>query len=85
MYKQRRMLAASKYAIFKPSQFDDDEVIALVEHTPAFNRDTHFKDNFKALSDAEKSVKTTAMPADEVSDEAPANDNKDNANRILFG
>jgi cell division protein FtsZ len=85
MYKQRRMLAASKYAILKPSQFDDDEVIALVEHTPAFNRDTHFKDTFKAFTDAEKSVKTTALSEDEMGNDTPANDNKDNANRILFG
>jgi hypothetical protein len=81
MYKQRRMLAASKYAILKVSQFDDDDVIALVEHTPAFNRDTHFKDQFKALSDAGKSVKHP------FTNDADTNhhDGAENKNTIVFG
>lgn len=58
MFRQRRMVAGSKYAVLKPSQLDDDDVIALVEHTPALNRDSHFKEEFRALSDASKNLRS---------------------------
>ena len=40
-----------KYAILKPSQFDDHEVIALMERTPAYNRSADFKGMIDKLSD----------------------------------
>ncbi|MCM1005539.1 MAG: cell division protein FtsZ [Prevotella sp.] len=34
-------MARSKYVVLKPSQFDNDEVIALFDKIPAYNRDTN--------------------------------------------
>jgi len=42
---KQKMLAQAKYVVLKPSQFDDDEVIAKVERTPAYNRDSKFNDS----------------------------------------
>jgi len=41
-----------KYVVLKPSQFDDHEVIALLEQTPTYNRDPHFSDAIKKASDS---------------------------------
>lgn len=50
VHRQQRMLNKARYAVLKPEQLDDDEVIALVESTPAFNRDTKFREAFEARS-----------------------------------
>ena len=49
--KQRRMAAKMKYAVLKPSQFDDHEVIARIESVPTFKRDSRFNDELQKLSD----------------------------------
>ena len=41
-----------KYAVLKPSQYDDHEVIALIERTPAYNRPTGFNSMLEHLKDA---------------------------------
>lgn len=38
--------------MLKPSQFDDHEVIALLEQTPTYNRDPHFSEALKKASEA---------------------------------
>lgn len=40
-----------KYAVLKPWQFDDHEVIALLEKSPAYNRDPHFQDLLNSVAD----------------------------------
>lgn len=49
--KQKRTTARLKYAVLKPSQFDDHEIIALIESVPTYNRDPRFNDELKAISD----------------------------------
>ncbi len=47
MKEQKRETARIKYAVLKPSQFDDHEVIALLERTPAFNRPQYVRDELQ--------------------------------------
>lgn len=49
--RQKQEAALIKYAVLTPEQFDDQEVISLLERTPAFNRDPRFKDELHKLSD----------------------------------
>lgn len=42
--KQKREAAKVKYAILLPSQFDDHEIIAMIERTPTYNRDTRINE-----------------------------------------
>ena len=50
--KQRRQADRMKYAVLKPSQFDDHEVIALIESVPTYNRDPRFNDELNHVSEA---------------------------------
>ncbi len=49
--KQRRRQAKMKYAVLKPEQFDDHEVIALIENTPTYNREPRFNDLLRKVSE----------------------------------
>ena len=51
LHRQSRNTARLKYAVLKPSQFDDHEVIALIERVPTFNRDPRFNDELKRISE----------------------------------
>lgn len=51
MRQQRRNAARMKYAVLKPYQFDDHEVISLLEKTPAYNRSSRFNDELKRISE----------------------------------
>lgn len=51
--RQRRNAARMKYAVLKPSQFDDHEVIALIESVPTYNRDSSFNSAMQKLADPE--------------------------------
>lgn len=89
MFRQRRRIAGSKYAVLKPSQFDDDDVIALVEHTPALNRDTHFKDQFRTMGNVAKSLHAhiNALPARKDADtqtSTSGNEPDTESNKIVF-
>jgi cell division protein FtsZ len=53
---KQKMLAQAKYVVLKPSQFDDDEVIAKVERTPAYNRDSKFNDSLKTSTAVKEST-----------------------------
>ncbi|MDE7159597.1 MAG: cell division protein FtsZ [Muribaculaceae bacterium] len=48
--KQNRDVAKMKYAVLDPSQFDDYEVIELIERNPTFTRDPKFNERLKAVS-----------------------------------
>lgn len=51
--KQIRDAAKIKYAVLLPSQFDDHEVIAMLERTPTYNRDPHFNEKLSSLGQPE--------------------------------
>lgn len=48
--KNKREADKRKYAVLKPSQFDDHEVIALIERTPALNRPSRFNEDLERIS-----------------------------------
>lgn len=50
--EQERETARIKYAVLKPSQFDDHEVIALLERTPTYNRPQQVREELKRLSES---------------------------------
>lgn len=52
--KQRRTAARMKYAVLKPSQFDDHEVIALIESVPTFNREPRFNEELQRVSEGNR-------------------------------
>lgn len=58
--KQRRTAARMKYAVLKPSQFDDHEVIALIESVPTANREPRFNEELQRIS--EKNQLNDATP-----------------------
>lgn len=43
-----------KYAVLKPSQFDDHEVIALLEQTRTYNRDPQFNERIRKASEGNR-------------------------------
>ena len=49
--EQEREAARLKYAVLKPSQFDDHEVIALLERTPTYNRPPFVKEELRRISE----------------------------------
>lgn len=55
-----RDLFRRKYAVLKPSQLDDQEIISLLEKNVAYNREPRFNENLKAIS--EKSKTAAAAP-----------------------
>ena len=51
--QKKQATAKSKYAVLTPEQFDNQEVISMLERTPAFNRDPHFKDDLKKMTETD--------------------------------
>lgn len=51
MKKQQQLAARLKYAVLKPSQFDDHEVIALLERLPIHKRPANFNEELENISD----------------------------------
>ncbi|MCM1369173.1 MAG: cell division protein FtsZ [Candidatus Amulumruptor caecigallinarius] len=56
---QERDVARMKYVVLKPGQFDDHEVIALLERTPPRNRPPRFNEQLRHLSESQASGMTT--------------------------
>ena len=75
--QQRRNTARLKYAVLLPDQFDDHEVIALVESVPAFNRDPHFQEELKKI--AEGGADNSASPG------SNGTDSQSDPGTIYFG
>lgn len=48
--KQTREAAKRKYAVLHPSQFDDHEIITLLERTPTYNRDPKFNEEITRMA-----------------------------------
>lgn len=53
--RQIRDNAKIKYVVLTPAQFDDHDVIALLERTPAFNREPRFNEMISHLSEVNAS------------------------------
>ena len=58
LLKQLHDAAKVKYAVLSPEQFDNPEVITLIERTPAYNRSPKFNDTLKQLSRGESAPAT---------------------------
>lgn len=61
--EKRRKAARQRYAVLKPSQFDDHEVIALLERTPTYNRDPKINREIAMIGEAGIQVTGLSMPA----------------------
>lgn len=48
--KQRREAAKMKYAVLTPDQFDDHQVITMIENTPTFSRAPRFNEELRKIS-----------------------------------
>ena len=60
--RQRRSAARMKYAVLKPSQFDNHDVIALIESSPTFTRDPKFNEELSRLTSMDGfSVRTNSQ------------------------
>lgn len=55
--KQRREAAEIKYAVLTPDQYDDHDVIMMIENTPALNRSARFNEELKKMSVGNQSLK----------------------------
>lgn len=49
--EQEREAARLKYAVLKPSQFDDHEVITLLENTPTYDRPQYVRDELRRTAE----------------------------------
>lgn len=56
--KQKRDVAKLKYAVLEPAQFDDHEVIEMLESTPTYNRDPKFNERLHALTAPARKTET---------------------------
>lgn len=56
--KQTRDAAKRKYAVLQPSQFDDHEIITLLERTPTFNRDPKVNEEITRLGRGQQPADT---------------------------
>ena len=54
--KQRRNAARMKYAVLTPDQFDDHQVIAMIENSPTFTRAPRFNEELKKVSNAGQDI-----------------------------
>lgn len=71
--RQIRDNAKIKYVVLQPSQFDDHDVIALLERTPAYNREPRFNEMIAHVAEA-----AATAPSH------PSSDNSDNSELIVF-
>lgn len=74
--RQIRDAAKQKYAVLHPDQFDDHEVIAMLERTATFNRSPKFNEELKQLN-----RKDLHKASDE---SAPASQASENNTKIVF-
>ena len=79
--KQRRNAAKMKYAVLTPDQFDDYQVITMIENSPTYNRAPRFNEELKKVS-AGHVVETEVNTV--VKEEKEPQENK-NTRTISFG
>ena len=75
--KQKREAAKVKFAVLTPEQYDDHQVIAMIENAPTFTRAPRFNEELKKVSVGIPPVEITAPAKEE-------NDTK-NSRTISFG
>lgn len=75
-------VASSKYIVLKPSQFDDDEIIYLMDNTPAYNRDPRIREEILAENKVEENRE---LPTEKnLSEETPKPSASDSSTPIIF-
>lgn len=65
----------AKYAVLDPSQYDDHEVVALLERFPTFSRDPKYLDELRKLKDKKESRIPSYLKPTKPEDEEKNNDN----------
>lgn len=75
--QQKREAAKIKYAVLTPDQFDDHEIIAMIENTPTLNRNPRFNEQLKKISSPEVASQNAAK-------ESNTNEQKE-TRKISFG
>ena len=81
---QQRQLAKAKYAVLKPSQFDDDRVIDMLESTPAYNRPSKFNDQLNNCTDTSSSSLSPNASLTSTARQDPARDDNAGTVKITF-
>ena len=81
---QQRQLAKAKYAVLKPSQFDDDRVIDMLESTPAYNRPSKFNDQLNNCTDTPSSSLSPNASLTSTARQDPAKDDNAGTVKITF-
>lgn len=61
LIKKKREAARLKYAILKPEQFDDHELISLIERWPTYKRPKQFNEEFNQLASRPELGRGTGM------------------------
>lgn len=65
----------AKYAVLDPSQYDDHEVVALIERFPTFSRDPKYLDDLRKISDKKDSQVPSYLKPSKSDDEENKNNN----------
>ncbi|MDE6649733.1 MAG: cell division protein FtsZ [Muribaculaceae bacterium] len=65
----------AKYAVLDPSQYDNHEVVALLERIPTYNRDPQFLDELKKISDGRDSRIGSSQKSQNLQDKDNTNNN----------
>ena len=81
---QQRQLAKAKYAVLKPSQFDDDRVIDMLESTPAYNRPSKFNGQLNNCTDTPSSSLSPSASLTSTARQDPAQDDNAGTVKITF-
>lgn len=78
--KQLRDANRAKYAVLHPSQYDNHEVVALLERIPTFTRDPQYLDEIRRIS----SSKDSRCGQQGASTSKSASNDKDNSNNNII-
>lgn len=85
--QQLRDANRAKYAVLDPSQYDNPQVVALLERIPTFSRDPQFLDELRRLSSGKDSARQPASQAkpqpQPQPQPRPADDNDNSNNNII--
>ena len=82
--KQARDADKLRYAVLTPSMFDDYEIIARLERTPAYNRPTNFNETLKKLSEATVMPESKPEPRNGYRQEGSSSSGSSGENVITF-
>ncbi|MCM1153358.1 MAG: cell division protein FtsZ [Muribaculum sp.] len=77
--RQQRDTAKIKYVVLEPSQFDDHEVIAMLERNPTFNREPRFNEQLKNLHKAGSGAVSSSRD-----DDGPTHGDDSHGRKITF-